>query len=157
MTRLVPAALLMVAVSAAAALPAEQIEFFEKKIRPMLASECLECHGPKKQKGGLRLDFRDGWLKGGETGPAIIPGQPAKSLVLRAIRHLDPDLEMPPKRPKLSDAVIADFDRWISMGAPDPRDEPAKDATGVAWDTLLADRKNWWSLQPVKKPETPVV
>src|SRR5215207_3316769 len=98
MTRLVPAALLMVAVSAAAALPAEQIEFFEKKIRPMLATECLECHGPDKQKGGLRLDFRDGWKRGGETGAAIVPGEPAKSLLLRAIRHDDEDLAMPPKR-----------------------------------------------------------
>src|SRR5688572_19902388 len=114
MARLAQAWLLIAVAPAALALPQEQTEFFEKKIRPILASECLECHGSEKQKGGLRLDFRDGWKKGGDTGAAIVPGKPAKSLLLRAIRHEEPDLEMPAKRPKLSDAAIADFERWIA-------------------------------------------
>jgi hypothetical protein len=142
---------------AAATLPPEQAEFFEKRIRPVLASECYECHGGKKQKGGLRLDFRDGWKKGGESGDAIVPGQPEKSLLLKSIRHEDPDLKMPEKRPKLSDAAIADIEKWIALGAPDPRDEPPKAEAAVPWEQLLADRKTWWSLQPIRKGEPPSV
>ena len=135
----------------------EARDFFEKRIRPVLVSECTECHGTKKQKGGLRLDFRDGWKKGGESGDAILPGDAAKSLLIRSIRHEDPDLKMPEKRPKLSDAVIADFEKWIALGAPDPRDEPPKGDTAVPWETLLADRRTWWSLQPVRPAEPPAV
>ena len=142
---------------AATALPPEHAEFFEKKIRPVLASECYECHDAKKQKGGLRLDYRDGWKKGGDSGDAIVPGQPAKSLLIKSIRHEDPDLKMPQKRPKLSDAAIADFEKWIALGAPDPRDEPPKADAAVPWERLLADRKTWWSLQPIRKPEPPAV
>ncbi len=141
----------------ATTLPPEQADFFEKKIRPVLASECTECHDAKKQKGGLRLDYRDGWKKGGDSGDAIVPGEPAKSLLIKSIRHEDPDLKMPSKRPKLSDASIADFEKWIAMGAPDPRDEPPKAGAAVPWETLLADRKTWWSLQPVQKSEPPAV
>ena len=90
------------AVFAATVLPPEQAEFFEKQIRPVLASECYECHDAKKQKGGLRLDYRDGWKKGGDSGDAIVPGDPAKSLLLKSIRHEDPDLKMPRKRPRKS-------------------------------------------------------
>ncbi len=143
--------------NAAVPLPPEQAEFFETKIRPVLASECQECHDAKKQKGGLRLDYRDGWKKGGDSGDAIIPGQPAKSLLLKSFRHEDPDLKMPLKRPKLSDAVIADFEKWIAMGAPDPRDAPAKSEAAVPWAQLLADRKSWWSLLPIQKPQPPAV
>ena len=142
---------------AATVLPPEQAEFFEKKIRPVLASECYECHDAKKQKGGLRLDFREGWKKGGDSGDAIIPGEPAKSLLLKSIRHEDPDLKMPQKRPKLSDAAIADFEKWIALGAPDPRDEPPKADAAVPWEALLADRKTWWSLQPIRKSDPPAV
>ncbi len=142
---------------AATTLPPEQAEFFERKIRPLLATECYECHDAKKQKGGLRLDFRDGWKKGGDSGDAIVPGEPEKSLLLKSIRHEDPDLKMPQKRPKLSDAAIADFEKWIALGAPDPRDEPPKADTSVPWATLLADRKTWWSLQPVRKFDPPAV
>jgi len=81
----------------------EVLEFFESKIRPVLVAECTECHGAAKQKGGLRVDFRDGLRKGGETAPAVVPGEPAKSLLLSAIKHLDPDLKMPAKAPKLED------------------------------------------------------
>ena len=150
-------ALIGSAALAAGVLPPEQAEFFEKKIRPVLASECYECHDAKKQKGGLRLDYRDGWKKGGDSGDAIVPGEPAKSLLLKSIRHEDPDLKMPLKRPKLSDAAIADFEKWIALGAPDPRDEPPKADTAVPWESLLADRKTWWSLQPIRKTEPPAV
>ncbi len=151
---------LVAALSSAGAAPllAAQVEFFEKKIRPVLVAECYECHGAEKTKGGLRLDYRDGWKKGGDTGDAIVPGAPEKSLLMESIRHLDPDLKMPDKAPKLEDAVIADFEQWIAMGAPDPRDEPpAAHAGKPTWTQLLAVRKSWWSLQPVQKPALPVV
>ena len=133
-------------------------DFFEQKIRPVLAAECYECHDAKKQKGGLRLDYREGWRKGGESGDAIVPGDAAGSLLIQAIRHDDPDLKMPAKAPKLDDAVIADFVKWVNMGAPDPRDAPpAEEAAKPSWADALVARKGWWSLQPVQKVGPPPV
>ncbi|HEY3900316.1 MAG TPA: DUF1553 domain-containing protein [Chthoniobacter sp.] len=133
-------------------------EFFESKIRPVLVAECNECHSASKHKGGLRLDYRDGWKKGGDSGDDIVPGNAAKSLLIKSIRHEDPDLKMPAKSPKLDDQVIADFEKWINMGAPDPRDQPPAEKTGKpAWPDLLAARRTWWSLQPVHQPAVPVV
>lgn len=144
--------------AASAPITPEAHDFFESKIRPVLAAECYECHNAKKTKGGLRLDYRDGWKKGGDTGDAIVAGDPKKSLLITSIRHEDPDLKMPDKAPKLDDKVIADFEKWIAMGAPDPRDEPPAEAVGKpAWKDLLATRRTWWSLQPVVKPEPPTV
>src|SRR5713101_2370156 len=91
---------------------AANIEFFEKKIRPVLVENCHKCHGAAKQKGKLQLDSRAAMLKGGETGPAIVPGEPAKSLLLKAIGYKDPDLRMPPKG-KLADEHLADFTAWV--------------------------------------------
>lgn len=133
-------------------------DFFERKIRPVLVADCYECHGPGKSKGGLRLDSRPGWQQGGDGGPAIVAGVPSKSLLLTAIKHTDPDLKMPDKAPKLADAVILDFERWISMGAPDPRDEASTEpAVKPGWSELFAARKTWWSLQPVHKPLPPPI
>src|SRR4051794_2594901 len=75
------------------------VEFFEKKVRPVLVEQCYQCHSEaaKKRKGGLVLDTRDGARKGGDAGPAVVPGKPAESLLLKAVRHIDPDLKMPPK------------------------------------------------------------
>ncbi len=143
---------------ARAATPA-QLDFFEKRIRPMLANECYECHGAKKQKSGLRVDFRDGLLKGGDSGPALIPGDAKKSLLIRSIRHEDPDSEMPKDRPKLSDAVIADFVKWINQGAPDPRDTAPTivGTNSVSWKATFSARKDWWSFKPVAKQTLPSV
>ncbi len=139
-----------------AAPAAADAEFFEKKIRPVLATECYECHGANKQKGGLRLDSRDGWKKGGDSGDVIVLGDAAKSLLIRAIRHEDPDLKMPAKAPKLDDATIANFEKWVNLGAPDPRDSPpAEESANSTWADKLAARKGWWALQPVRKPEAP--
>src|SRR4051794_10955693 len=93
-------------------------DFFEKRVRPVLVAHCYECHGPagKKARGGLRLDTRDGLMKGGDSGPALVPGDPDKSLLVRAVRHADPELRMPPKQ-KLADAEIADLAAWVKMGA----------------------------------------
>ena len=122
------------------------VAFFEQKIRPVLVEQCYECHSAKakKLKGGLYLDSKAGWKKGGESGKAIIvPGKPDEGLFLRYVRHLEPDMEMPPKKPKLPDTVLADFAAWIKAGAVDPRDQA----------TVEAKRgdKNWWSLQPLAK------
>jgi hypothetical protein len=133
------------------------IEFFEKEIRPLLVKHCYECHSAQaKEIGGkLQLDHRDGVLQGGETGPAIEPGQPDKSRLIAAIRYDDAELQMPPKG-KISADAIAKFEEWIKRGAPDPRDEaPEVVATPSSWKEVLASRRDWWSLQPVQKPPVP--
>src|SRR5262249_8891786 len=93
---------------------ADQLAFFEKKIRPALVSNCYQCHSEesKKEKGNLLLDTRDGIRKGGDTGPAVIPGDVRRSLLLKAIKQTDATLKMPPKS-KLSDEAVADFEKWI--------------------------------------------
>src|SRR5213082_1273216 len=98
----------------AAATP-EQIAFFEKSIRPVLVKECYTCHAATAEKirGGLTLDTRDGMRKGGDSGPAVAPGDTKGSLMLQAIRYANDDLKMPPKK-KLDDAVIADFEKWVA-------------------------------------------
>src|SRR5215510_14768753 len=100
----------------------ESIDFFEKKIRPVLVENCYKCHSveSKKRKGELWLDSRAGILEGGKSGPVLVPGDPGKSRLIEAIRYRTPDLQMPPDNP-LPPAVVADFEAWIRMGAPDPR------------------------------------
>ncbi|MDQ3439583.1 MAG: hypothetical protein M3478_04460, partial [Planctomycetota bacterium] len=100
----------------------EQLAFFEAKVRPVLVANCYKCHSveEKKSKGGLVLDTRDGWLKGGENGTVIVPGDAGKSKLIQAVRYQDPDLQMPPDG-QLSADEIAVLDQWVKMGAPDPR------------------------------------
>ncbi len=132
----------------------EGIEFFETKIRPVLADNCYSCHSQqsKKLRGGLLLDSKDGLLKGGDSGPAILPGDPEKSLVIVAIRYTNEDLQMPPKGKKLSVEQIGDFEAWVKMGAPDPR-------TGSAPGTVVKAAKGagHWAFQPVRQPPLPEV
>ncbi len=142
-----------------AALAEKDVEFFESRIRPVLAQECYECHrtGGKK-KGGLALDYRKALLDGGDSGAAIVPGKPSESLLIKAIRHQVEDMEMPKARAKLDDAVIADFEKWVQMGAPDPRESPATPqeiAADTDWKAVLHRRTSWWSFQPVRKPALP--
>lgn len=136
---------------------AENTAFFESKIRPVLVKHCYECHSEEsgKSKGDLLLDTRQGIRAGGETGPSVVPGDPAKSMLLTAIKHADPDLEMPPKKPKLSDAIIADIEAWIKMGAPDPRESAPKITQRPPVD-LESGRKFWSYQKPVvaKLPAT---
>ena len=153
--------LLAVALAAPALAAAEiepaKLEFFESKIRPILADNCYDCHSllqPKKVKGGLTLDSRDGLLKGGDTGPAIVPGDPEKSLLIRAVRYGDETLQMPPKNKKLSDEKIAYLVEWIKMGAPDPRVPTTKVST---WNGIYEKSKQHWAFQPVKQPSAPEV
>src|SRR5689334_15144944 len=107
---------------AARAAAGEGDAFFESKIRPLLTEHCYKCHSAdaKKLKGDLLLDTKDGVLKGGDTGPALVPGDVDKSLLIKAVRYKDEKLQMPPDK-KLSDAQIADLETWVKMGAPDTR------------------------------------
>ena len=136
----------------------EELAFFETKIRPVLVEKCYQCHASgegHKVKGGLALDSREGTRKGGDTGPAVVPGDPRKSLLLEAIRYANKDLQMPPEKNggRLSDSVTKDFERWIQMGAADPR-------TGGAiakqdYDGTKA--KDHWAYQPPKPSPVPAV
>src|SRR5262245_34318632 len=103
-----------------AQIPADQLEFFEKRIRPVLVEKCYPCHSAKipQAMGGLRLDSRDAARKGGNHGPAVVPGDSAGSRLLTAISYEDLNLKMPPAG-KLDGRQIADFTAWIRMGAPD--------------------------------------
>ncbi len=136
-------------------LKAEDLQFFETNIRPLLSENCYECHShmAKKIKAGLVLDSRDGLLHGGSSGPAIVPGQPDDSLLIQAIRYTDADLKMPPDDHggKLSEQQIAALTEWVRRGAPDPR-VPAAVADGASYGAASRDH---WSFKPVKKPEVP--
>ena len=125
------------------------IEFFERKIRPLLAENCFECHGSEgKVKGGLRLDSSEGWIKGGESGPAIIPGNVEKSRLITAVRYRDKEFQMPPKR-RLSDSQISDLEQWVKMGAPDPRKAPVP-VLAKKVGMSLEEGKKFWAYQPVR-------
>ena len=151
---------LALSASAMAANSPEQIEFFETKIRPVLAQECYACHSAAgKLKGGLALDSREGWTKGGKSGEVILKGNAAKSLLIQSIRHEQEDLEMPKNGAKLDARTIRDFETWVNMGAPDPRDKPSSPeeiAKDTDWAAVSLRRKNWWSFQPVQNPPLPV-
>src|SRR3954463_12860708 len=95
------------------------VQFFEASIRPLLIENCYSCHGEKKQKGELRLDSRASAMRGGELGVVLIPGKPDDSLLIKAVRYADADLQMPPKK-KLSQKQIDDLTKWVNMGAPWP-------------------------------------
>ncbi len=135
------------------------IELFEKSIRPVLAGECYECHSAdaKSLKGGLRLDSRAAMRRGGDSGPAVVPGEPSASLLLSALRYKGP--EMPPRR-QLPAKVIAEFERWIQLGAPDPRHGAAIESERAASRTTPragSDARDHWAYQPVVHPDLPQV
>ena len=140
---------------------ADDREFFEAKIRPLLVERCHECHsGAKKEEAGLRLDLRSGWQQGGDSGPAIVPGAPEKSLLIERVKSDDAELVMPPKMSgkPLTPLQIADLETWIRTGAFDPREttSPA-DAPKKDWETSFRERLDWWSLKPVRAVEAPEV
>src|ERR1041384_3954772 len=107
---------------------AADTEFFERKIRPVLVEHCYKCHSAQseKLKGGLHVDTREGLLRGGDTGPAVVPGDLDKSLLIRALQYKDETLQMPPKQ-MLAEEVVNDFVAWVKSGAPDPRVGESKD------------------------------
>ncbi len=147
------------ALGVAASVDPTGFDFFETRIRPVLVEQCYDCHNAEKKKGGLALDHRAGWERGGDSGAVIVVGKPEESLLLESLRHTDPDLKMPKKAPKLDERVIADFARWIAMGAPDPREAPVAKAAERqrTWAETLAERKQWWCFQPVANPPPPTV
>jgi cytochrome c553 len=141
---------------AGAARAEDGVAFFESRVRPVLVERCYGCHGAEKQKGGLRLDSRDAVRTGGDSGPALVPGRPEESRLVRAVRHTDKSLKMPPDK-KLSAEQVADLERWVAIGAPDPRDHPPSASAETDWDAIVRERRTWWSLQPVRRPAVPDV
>ena len=124
----------------AGALSGEDAQFFAEKVAPLFEDRCFKCHSHQsgKMKGGLTLDSRSGWAEGGDNGPAVVPGDMEKSLLVRAIRHTDPDLKMP--KEKLPDEEIAVLEEWVKRGAPDPRETAP---------VAAVKNDNWWSLRPL--------
>jgi cytochrome c553 len=131
---------------------AKGTEFFETRVRPLLANACYQCHSreSKKAKGGLLLDSPEGLLKGGDSGPLFVAGDPEKSLLLRAVRHTDKSLRMPPGDAKLTMTQVADFEAWVKIGAPLPRG-------GRPEGKIAASASTHWAFQPVKRPAVPTV
>ena len=132
------------------------LDFFEKQLRPLLVEHCYECHAADEKNGGLRLDSRESTLAGGDTGPAIIPGQPDKSLLIEAVRYKNRDLQMPPKKP-LSDAQVATLVAWVQRGAPDPRETRATGGPAPVKGMSLDEGRHFWSFQPISNPAIPTV
>ncbi|MFN0076794.1 MAG: PSD1 and planctomycete cytochrome C domain-containing protein [Prosthecobacter sp.] len=131
--------------------------FFESRIRPVLVMHCYECHSAEKTKGGLRLDYRGGFKKGGENGALVDASAPDKSLLLQVIRHEEEEMKMPKRADKLPDGVIADFTRWVRMGMPGLSENPpsAQAAATEEWQAKLTKRRSHWAWQPVKTPAVP--
>ena len=144
---------------------------FQSKVKPLLESRCISCHGTEKQKGSLRLDSREAAIKGGTAGPALVPGKPADSLIVKAVLHALPDIEMPPKE-KLTPADIAVLEKWIKEGAPWPaapaiasQPIPEGELIGDAWSDARnpivrifgGQRLDLWSLRPIKSHFIPAV
>src|SRR5215467_4585720 len=132
-----------------------QLDFFESKIRPIFSENCYKCHSSATgaPKAGLELDWKGGWEKGGTDGPAIVPGNPDKSLLIQAVRYTDSSLQMPPTAMLTSDQ-INDLVSWVRMGAPDPR------ATRLSTNVVSyggANKKDHWSFKPVSNPKPPAV
>jgi len=134
---------------------AEGIEFFETNVRPVLAEHCVECHGPDKQKNGLRLDTREAFLKGGDQGPLVQAGNPGASLLVRALRH-EGDIQMPPAG-RLEDGVIQAIEQWITIGAPWPEGGAAPIAKASMDVRIAQSQEKHWAFQPVQSPVPPNV
>jgi hypothetical protein len=148
---------LLLVLAAADSSAADGVVFFENSVRPLLVKHCYECHSQEagKQKGGLLLDRKEGWVKGGDAGPALVPGTPAKSLLMHSVRYEDEDLQMPPKS-KLSAEDIRVLEQWIAMGAPDPRVESMVAASTKKTIDFTAARQGW-AFRPLQKTTPPAV
>ena len=134
---------------------ASGIAFFEKNIRPVLTNNCYRCHSAdaRQLKGELLLDSKEGVLDGGESGPVVVPGQPGQSRLLEAIRRSG-KLKMPPKG-KLPKRVVANFSRWIKMGAPDPRSTKQVNLAKPSVD--FDESRKFWSFIKPTRPNVPKV
>jgi mono/diheme cytochrome c family protein len=135
-------------------LPANQVEFFESKVRPVLAGTCQKCHGVSTHKGGLRLDSRDAAIKGGDSGAAVVPGNPNASPMIDAINYRG--LEMPPTG-KLKPREIQALVEWVKMGAPWPRDDGKATGPSRGDFTITDEDRHYWAFQPIGHPQPPAV
>jgi cytochrome c553 len=132
-------------------------EFFEKSVRPLLATRCLECHGAKDPESGLRLDARDNMFRGGENGPVVVPGEPEKSLLITAIHYPEDGIQMPPEG-KLSDQQIAVLTTWVKIGAPWPESTaPIRAAAPEQTFEIKPEDRAFWSFQPIAVAPVPSV
>jgi mono/diheme cytochrome c family protein len=149
---------LLAAVGVGESLKPEDLKFFETRIRPLLSENCYKCHAEnsKKIKGGLLLDRKAGWMKGGDSGEVIVPGKPDESLLIEMVER-DPEVEAMPPKTALKPKQVADLREWVKRGAPDPRTEALGAETLGAKTFDLEERKKWWSLQPVAKVTVPRV
>ncbi len=155
--RLIAVCLILPLVLAQPAAGDEQ-DFFKQRVQPLLERRCYECHShrAKELQGSLTLDSRSGWMKGGDSGTAIVPGKPDESLLIKAVRRASKDLQMPPGE-KLKDDEIAVLVEWVRRGAVDPRESPDSESGGGSWTEKLAQRRKHWCWQPVKRPAVPHV
>ena len=153
-------AIFALSVSAPVLAQTTDVDFFEARIRPVLVQRCYSCHNSKMAapKGDLVLDTKEGLLKGGTSGPVLVPGNPAESRLLKVLNYTDPLVQMPPSG-KLPDAVLGDFTQWISRGAVDPRaSAPALASASPQYKGMsLEDGRKWWALQPVSAHAAPKV
>ena len=135
----------------------DRIDFFEKKIRPVLAERCYQCHSAEAARTGvlmgkLQLDTREGVQQGGSRGPAVVPGQPDQSMLIEALKYTNRNLQMPPGG-KLPDSVITDFVQWVALGAPDPREAKAVDTAAMD----LESGRRHWAFRPLRPVDPPQV
>jgi hypothetical protein len=150
-------AIAVLSVSPLASASLADAEFFETKVAPILNEHCHKCHShaADKIKGGLVLDSAEGAFAGGDTGPAIVPGDPAKSLLVTAISYRDEDLQMPPKGKKLGDDAIAVLTDWVKRGAPWPKSSGSQKMTVRPRGTITDEDRKWWAFQPMAHVEPP--
>ncbi len=132
--------------------------FFEQRVQPILRKRCYECHSHEASElqGSLTLDSRSGWVKGGDSGPTVVPGQPAESLLIKAVRRTTKELQMPPDT-ALPDDEVQLLIEWIRRGAVDPRESPDSERGGAAWAEKLDERRKHWCWQQVVRPNVPEV
>src|SRR5271156_2175697 len=129
-------------------------DFFENKVRPVLAENCYDCH-TSAEMGGLRVDSRERLLQGGKSGPAVMPGDPDKSLLIQAVRQSG-DLKMP-KGGKLKPAEVQALTDWVKMGAPWPETQMTAAAPATPTKVITPEQRAFWSFQPLKEPAVPAV
>ncbi|HVX62054.1 MAG TPA: DUF1549 domain-containing protein, partial [Pirellulales bacterium] len=142
---------------AAGAAAADGIDFFEKQVRPLLIEHCYECHSEKagQRNGGLWLDRKAGWAEGGDSGPAIVPGKVESSLLIQSVRYGNEDLQMPPDN-RLSAEQVAILEKWVAMGAPDPRDAAISQA--VRRDEIdYKTARQGWAYRPFERQRVPAI
>lgn len=136
------------------------VRFFEQKIRPLFAEHCFKCHSEEagEQQGGLLLDRRIGWIKGGDTQEAVLPGEPDESLLISAVRYMDESLQMPPDH-RLSEQQVQLLEQWIRIGAPGPENDPGETEFSRLGDQdfLFGQAESHWAFQPIQVPELPAV